>query len=221
MVFYVDGKNIDTELIRRGLMRLVPLQIRLERHHTDAELEENARFAETHTCDEIVAFYDAERERISAEIVGILDLLERQFTIGQYKNNGSGKFDLWFSCGSLYQITGGRLSGLDYSRVTLTLSDDKSEADRQNMFWQIQSSLETYPAKNVQAIFLYSQAENEAAMDAEAKRICESCAGRSVRFENDIGKLSWTEENGYTFRKKHRKAQKLDAYDVCVRVQTD
>lgn len=216
-----DMSYTNPDLIERGLMVAVPFQVRLDRYFTDEEKAANKAYAETHTDEEWVARCDEIREALAAEIIKVLDLLEQHFTIGQYKNNGYGNdYDLWFWCNSLYTTTSGRLTGNDYSYVTLSIFADKSAENGNRIFNEIRELLADYDAPNVQAIFQYSQNEIEPAIEAEAKRIFESCKGKFIKYDSYTGKLDWNESVGYTFKKKHgRTLYKVDAFDVCTRVE--
>lgn len=216
-----DMSYTNSDLIERGLMVAVPFQVRLDRYFTEAEREANQAYAKSHTDEDWAARCDKTREYLASEIVKILDLLEQHFTIGQYKNNGYGNdYDLWFWCNSLYTTTSGRLTGNDYSYVTLSIFNDKSAENGNRIFDEIRELLADYDAKNIQAIFQYSQEEIEPEIEAEAKRIFEFCKGKYIKYGSYNGKLDWNESVGYTFRKKHgRTLYKIDAFDICTRIE--
>lgn len=223
MRMHNDMSYTNSDLIQRGLVSAVPFQVRLDRFYDEAEREANKVFHDTHTDDEWVARCDEARERIGAEIVKIVDLIAEHFTIGQYKDRG-GKYpnyDLWFWCNNLHNTTCGNKSGRDYSYVTLTICNGKSAENGNRIFDTIRELLANYDAKNVEAIFQYSQVSNESAVEAEAKRIYEACAGKYIKYAGLwLGKLDFSEKYGYTFRKKYaKKVSMIDAFDICVNVE--
>lgn len=223
MRLHNDMSYTSPDLIQRGLVSAVPFQVRLTPFYNEEEKNANVAFYQSHTEEEREVRRNEAREHIGAEIVKIVDLLAEHFTIGQYKDRGGNypNYDLWFWCNDLYNTTCGKKSGRDYSYVTLTICNDKSAENGNRIFDAIRELLADYDAPNVEAFFQYSQVSNESAVEAEAKRIYEACAGKYIKYAGlCIGKLDYSEKYGYTFRKKHaKKVNLIDAFDICVNVE--
>lgn len=223
MILHNDMHYTNSDLIQRGLVSAVPFQVRLTPFYNEEEKKANVAFYQSHTEEEREVRRNEAREYIGSEIIKIVDLLAEHFTIGQYKDRGGNypNYDLWFWCNDLSNTTNGKKSGRDYSYMTLTICNDKSAENGNRIFDAIRELLADYKAQNVEAFFQYSQVSNESAVEAEAKRIYEACAGKYIKYAGAwLGKLDYSEKYGYTFRKKYaKKVNLIDALDICVNVE--
>ena len=222
MKFYDDMGYINQNSVDKGLVRVVPYQIRLDRYFTDEEQAANRAYAESHNNEEWSAHCDATREKIAAENLALMEFLEKHFTFGQFKTPYNFKDDdytFWFYCNDLYNTTCGRLSGRDYSYITLSLDKKGDEKEKERIFAKVKELLADYPAKNIQAIFQYSQVENTDSVKEEAERIFKECEGKFVNYDGMIGKLE-RHDGEYIFKKKYAKAYgyRVSPMNICTSV---
>lgn len=223
MKFHDDMTHIRQELVDRGLMRVVPFQIRLDRFFTEEEMAANKAYAESHSNAEWSVRCDETRQRIANENLALMEFLEKHFTFGQYKEPYSYKdrkdYTFWFWCNDLYNTTNGRMSGRDYSYITLSLEKEGDVEENKCIFAKLKELLANYPAKNIQAIFQYSQVEATDAVKEEAERIFKACEGKFINYGRLIGRLE-RYEGGYIFKKKNAKkyAYRITPMDICVNV---
>lgn len=224
MEFCDDMSYVDKSLVERGLIRAVPYQIRLDRFFTKKEMEENLAYAESHSEDERLRKCDEMCQKIAAENIALLEFIEKYFTISPYKGVHSYRdiikdYTFYFWCNDLYNTTGGRLTGKDYSYVTLTLEKKDAVEENELIFEQLKKMFVDYPAKNIQAIFQYEEVENKDAVVKEAERIYKSCEGKFIKYLYSIGKLE-RYEGGYIFKKKYAKqyAYRVSPIEICANV---
>lgn len=194
MKFHDDMSFIDQNAVNRGLAHIIPFQIHLDRYFTEEEKSANKAYAESHSSEEWSAHCDAAREKIAAENLALMDFLEKYFTFR-------------------------RLSGKDYSYITLSLDKKGDEKEKERIFAKVKELLADYPAKNIQAIFQYSQVENTDFVKEEAERIFKECEDKFVNYNGMIGKLE--RYNGeYLFKKKYAKAYgyRVSPMNICTSV---
>ena len=167
---------------------------------------------------------DEARQHIAAENLALMEFLEKHFTFGQYKEYRDYKdrkdYTFWFWCNDPYNSTNGRLSGRDYSYITLSLDKEGDIEENQRIFAKLKELLTDYPAKNIQAIFQYSQVEITDAVKEEAERIFKACEGKFINYGHFLtGKLE-QDESGYIFRKKNAKKYfyRISPMDICTNV---
>ena len=219
MELHDDMSYINRNFVDKGLMRVVPYQIRLNRYFTEEEQAASRAYAESHNSEEWSAYCDRAREKIAAENLALMEFLEKHFTFGQFRTPYNDNYTFWFWCNDLYNTTNGRLSGRDYSYITLSLKkeDDKNE----HIFARVKELLTNYPTKNIQAIFQYSQVENTDYVRKEAERIFKECEGKFVNYKGFIGKLKQY-DGGYFFKKKYAKAYgyRISPMEICTSIST-
>lgn len=223
MRFHDDMTYIKQELVDRGLMRIVPYQIRLDRFFLREETAANKAYAESHNNAEWSVRCDEMQKRIATENLALMEFLEKYFTFGQYKEpyNYRDKKDytFWFWCNDLYNTTNGRKTGRDYSYITLSLEKKEDVEENKRVFAKLKELLANYPAKNIQAIFQYSQVEVTDKVKDEAERIFNLCEGKFINYGHLTGRLE-RYKGGYIFKKKNAKkyAYRITPMDICVNV---
>lgn len=223
MRFHDDMTYIKQELVDRGLMRIAPYQIRLDRFFTEEEMAANKAYAESHNNAEWSVRCDEMQKRIATENLALMEFLEKYFTFGQYKEpyNYRDKKDytFWFWCNDLYNTTNGRKTGRDYSYITLSLEKKEDVEENKRVFAKLKELLANYPAKNIQAIFQYSQVEVTDKVKDEAERIFNLCEGKFINYGHLTGRLE-RYKGGYIFKKKNAKkyAYRITPMDICVNV---
>lgn len=125
MKFHDDMSYINKELADRGLVRIVPFQVRLDRFYTEEEMAANRAYAESHSDTEWSKRCDEARQSIAAENFALMEFLEKHFTFSQYKEPWDYKdrkdYTFWFWCNDLYNSTNGRLSHLSNLLLLRTL----------------------------------------------------------------------------------------------------
>lgn len=219
MKLHDDMRYINQNAVDKGLMRVVPFQIRLDRYFTEEEQAVNKAYAESHSREEWSAHCDRVRKEIAAENLALMEFLEKYFTFGQFRASYNDNYTFWFWCNDLYNTTNGRLSGRDYSYITLSLKKEGDEKENERIFDRVKELLVDYPAKNIQAIFQYSQIENTDFVKEEAERIYKECEGKFVNYNGLTGKLE-RYEDGYFFKKKYAKAYgyKISPIKICTSI---
>ncbi len=223
MRFHDNMIHVNKELAKRGLVKIVPYMVVLDRYFTEEEKTANKAYAENHGATEWIVRCDNARQRIANENLALMEFLEKYFTFEQYKEpynfhtEKGGTF--WFWCNDLYDTTSGRMQGRDYSYITLSLKKNGDIEENERIFAKLKELLTDYPAKNIQAIFQYSQVEVTDAVEKEAKRIFEACKGKFINFCGSTGKLE-RYKGGYIFKKKNAKmyAYRVTPMDVCINV---
>lgn len=224
MKFHDDMSYTNKTLADRGLVKIVPFQIRLDRFFTEEEKSESRAFADRYglNSEEWKARCDEIQQKIANENLALMDFLEKHYTFGQYKepyHYGDKKdYTFWFWCNDLYNTTNRRLSGRDYSDIHLSLEKENIE-ENERIFAEVKKLLEDYPAKNIQAIFQYSQVENADVIKEEAERIFKACEGKFINYLYSTGKLQ-RYEDGYIFKKKNAKkyGYRVTPMEICVNV---
>lgn len=219
MKLHDDMSYINQNSVDKGLMRVVPYQIRLDRYFAEEERAANRAYAESHNSEEWSAYCDRAREEIAAENLVLMEFLEKHFTIGQFRTSYNDDYTFWFWCNDLYNTTNGRLSGRDYSYITLSFKREGDEKENERIFARVKELLAHYPAKNIQAIFQYSQVENTDFVKEEAERIYKECEGKFVKYNGLTGKIE-RYEDGYFFKKKYAKAYgyKISPIKICTSI---
>lgn len=219
MKFHDDMNRLNNTLIEKGFLKVVPCSIRLDRYFTEEEKANNKAFADSHNDNEWTKRCDETRERIANENIKLMEYLKQYFTFGQYDKEYTDDYDFWFWCNSLYNTTNGRLTGRDYSYITLTLKDKNNFEENERVFVKAKELIKNYPAKNIQAIFQYSQIEMKENIEKEAKRIFDECNGKFVQYGSFTGKLGM-KDGKYFFRKKNAKKYFywVEPVDICVNV---
>lgn len=111
------------------------------------------------------------------------------------------------------------MSGRDYSYITLSLDKEGDAEENERIFAKFKELIADYPAKNIQAIFQYSQVEIADAVKEDAERIFKACEGKFINYGHLIGKLE-RYESGYIFKKKNAKkyACRIKPMDICTNV---
>lgn len=220
MKFHDDMSRVNKTFVERGFLRAVPRSIRLDRYFTDEEKENNRAYSYSCNNNEWTKYCDETRERIAKENIKLMEYLKQYFTFGQYEKLYSDDYDFWFWCNDLYNTTNGRLTGRDYSYITLTLKDKNNFEENERVFVKAKELIKNYPAKNIQAIFQYSQIEMKENIEKEAKRIFDECNGKFVQYGSFTGKLGM-KDGKYFFRKKNAKKYFywVEPVDICVNVQ--
>lgn len=219
MKFHDDMSRVNKTFVERGFFRAVPHSIRLDRYFTEEEKANNRAFADSHNNNEWIKRCDETRERITKENIKLMEYLKQYFTFGQYEKEYSDDYDFWFWCNDLYNTTNGRLTGRDYSYITLTLKGKNNFEENERVFVKAKELIKNYPAKNIQAIFQYSQIEMKENIEKEAKRIFDECNGKFVQYGSFTGKLGM-KDGKYFFRKKNAKKYFywVEPVDICVNV---
>lgn len=228
MIFKDDISYIQSSmpLVERGLLRVAPYQIRIDRYFTEEEMAENRRIAATYDRPDgsrdnagWSAHCEETRQRIAAEVESLMTYLENHFTFGQYKVPYPDDYDFWFWCNDLYNTTNKQQSGRDMSYITLSLDKENDVDKNEAIFNKVKRLIENYPAKNIQAHFQYTTVKNNAAIEAEAERIFSLCDGKFINYGRVVGKLG-KKDGRYIFKKKNAKKYfyYIDAMDICANV---
>lgn len=204
MKFQDDMTYVNATLVKSGLMKAVPYMVRLDRFFTEEEKAANRAYAESHSAAEWSVRCDEMRQQIAEENYALMEFLEQYFTFGQYKKPYKNDYTFWFWCNDLYNTTSGRLSGRDYSYITLTLDKKENVEENERIFARFKELIASYPAKNIQAFFEYSQVEITDTVKNEAERVFKACEGKFINFLGSTGKLE-QDESGYIFKKKYAK----------------
>ena len=206
---------VNTALVERGLMRVIPHSICFDRYFTEEEMAENREYSYSHSREEWDIKREETRRKIAEENHKLMEYLKQFYKLGQYDED-CDDYVLWFWCNVLCNTTNGKQSGRDYSYVTLTFNKDNGYEANIKICEEIRKILVNYKAHNIQAIFEYSQVEVTERVKAEAEKIYNECIGKYVTYGSATGKIE--KRNGeYLFKKKYAKkyAYRLRPIDVC------
>lgn len=210
-----DMSHVNQSLIDRGLMKIVPYSIRLDRYFTEEEMAANRKSSYSHSVEEWNVKCEDIRKQIAEENHTLMEHLKELCKIGQYEED-CNDYDLWFWCNDLYFTTSGKQSGRDYSYITLTFKEEDNHEKKIQLLNKIIEFLNSYKGKNIQAIIQYGQIEVTERIEEEAAKIYNECKEKYVSYRGINGKIE--KLNGeYIFKKKYAKryAYKMKPIDVC------
>ena len=214
-----DMTYVDQSMVERGLARVVPRSIRIDRYFSEEEQAANVAAARAlrdagkmnewgERCDEMA-------KRIGEEVVALLSEIEKRYTIAQYRQpyhyHDKKTEDFWFWC----NIHDGEP---DFSYVTLNFWKERTADEKQAIIDEIERFLDGYPARNIQAYIQYETVCDDEACKREAERIYNESKGKFVTYGMTQGRLFKDDQSGaYYFRRKHARKyySHMSAVEVC------
>lgn len=188
---------------------VVPYNIIIQRYYSDEELEKNRKinasfmesgdYAWKQHCERV-------QKMFSEKVDKFLDVIERQFSIGQLHDRG-GKYpnyDLWFWCREE-----------DHSYITLSfikhykgINTEKIREDVErinDIYNRITNILESYEETNLCATIQFGTIELPQEIEKAARKKAVELDGKCIKIDGMIGKFWMDEQGRYLFKRKYAK----------------
>lgn len=218
MITTDDYSYVNMLLVDHSFAVAFPYAIRLDRHFTEEQKEENLSFAETFGTDSKEWKEACERIRasVAADNLTAIEALLKEFRIGQYygsqydKRVYNNEFAFWFWCNVLENTVRDGRTGRDYSYVTLSMDDHIcTYPDSKEVIWdRCRQILEALPTTHNQAIFQYKTQYKNATIKGAAYEIYNKIKGQFVNYYGSPYKLEMLDghgSNAYVFKRKFAK----------------
>ena len=202
MLIKHDEKFVNHKLIEMGYATKGIHSFIFDRYFTEEEMEENRMFSEQYgtSSQEWSDRCDNTGRKINKQLQSIMDVLEKEFKIYQYKDNELkyGEHDLYF-----YSNKG--WNGQDYyDYMTLSFNDKNSEERNKEIFEKLNSLLEEMTPKNIKCRIQYQTIKNTKVIESKGIEICKRLKEKMIEYSGMIGKIKCVNEENqeYIFMKK-------------------
>lgn len=210
------------DFIQHGLAFEDLHSIRVSFIYSDKEKEENKAFHDSHSSEEWSMYCNEGAKMRSNEMRSVMEAIAKEFICYQYEEDcgvpySSDKWDLFFWCNDLYNTTGGKLSGRDYSYFTLTFNETMTADQRIDICNRVLQFLvkRFVDHDHLSIVIQYKTTMEEKKIVEAAKAILPSLIGKKCSFGHMDGKIVQT-DLGTFFMKKYARSKGYKLSDVDV-----
>lgn len=184
--------GLDLLAIEKNIAKLGVHSIRLDRHFTEKQLEENGKTAERMSREEWSAHCEEFRKQLAAKIEKVMDAVNDEFMVYQYKNKdidySKDNWDLFF-----WSNFG------DMSYVTLDTNKKRSVEKQIEDTEKLIDLLKTMDEKGIQAIIQFTAIYDENLVNEIVKDTFNQLKDQWINYSGYTGKIK---EMGINYKGK-------------------
>lgn len=189
----------DLLAIEKGIAKLDIHSIRINRReYTEEEREINSKNINTYSNEEWTKIVEESEKEIASKIKPILDILDENFIIYQYKKELSyrNEWDLFFNGGTE-----------NPSNIRLTLNTKKSVEERINDKNKLMEYISKFNIEDLDIIIQYTTTYNENQVNDIVKSFLETNKNKFFFYMGMEGKIKEIDDNSYGFFKKKSRSR--------------
>ncbi len=175
-------RNYD--LLNNGYAEIGIYSLNFDKYFTEEEMQENKRFYETHSKDEIDKRYSDINNTVSTNMKEIMETLANKYRIYQYSSEVSyhENYDLFFWCNSNH--------GQPFTYFKLnTNKRDRSCDENNGLIDEIIKTIKEMNYKNVCCYIQYEEVYHDEKINQELKTICHNYEDKMITFDGIQGKI--------------------------------